>query len=384
MPLADEGRPIAAARGTDSREGNRIGRRRSFLLAAIAALLVVRIPIIAVRAFDNDEFEHSHAAWSVSRGLLPYKDFFEHHTPWYYFTLSPFFHWFPVAESFDAARHFLIFGRLLSLALTALSVVLVFLVGRLGASRRVGLLAALFFVGQPVLIHKTLEIRPDVPALSFFIGALWFLRHGLLAPQASLTRQLRWFLGGGLCLGAAVMCTQKLLFVLPGAFVGLGLWVLADGRRTWRPRTFAVLVVLLGVAAPVVVTWIGFALRGGGGQFIYNNFVLNARWRLALGPASAGHPQNQLAHPAPLASWGLGGAIPPRSSRARPRRRPAPLHPRRARRGTGRGAGRVRAILPAAPDHRVLVRGAGPVPPSGREPPPRARLVGRLRDASRS
>ena len=288
MPLADDGRPIAAVRGapSDGGTGGSGGTGSDggspFLLAAIAALLIARIPVILVRAFDNDEFEHSHAAWSVFKGLVPYRDFFEHHTPWYYFTLSPFFRWFPVAESFDAARHFLIFGRLLSLALTALSVVLVFLVGRLGASRRVGLLAGLFFVGQPVLIHKTLEIRPDVPALPFFIGALWFLRHGLLAPQASPTRRLRWFLGGGLCLGATVMCTQKMLFVLPGALVGLGLWVLAgarrDGRRTLASRTSAVLVLLLGIALPAVVTWIGFALRGAGGQFIYNNFVLNARW----------------------------------------------------------------------------------------------------------
>lgn len=284
MPFADEGRPAAAVRAAPSPGGAGSDGGDSFLLAATVALLIARIPAVLVRAFDNDEFEHAHAAWSVFSGLLPYKDFFEHHTPWYYFALAPFFRWFAVAESFDAARHFLIFGRLSSLALTALSAGLVFLVGRLGASRRVGLLAALFFVGQPVLIHKTLEIRPDVPALLFFIGALWFLRHGLLAPRTPPTRRLGWFLGGGLCLGASVMCTQKLLFVLPGLFVGLGLWALAGGRRGGRrdlaSRTSAVLVVLLGVAVPVLVTWLGFALRGGGGAFIYNNFVLNAHWRL--------------------------------------------------------------------------------------------------------
>src|SRR6476620_6177529 len=134
--------------------------RRLYLLPlGTVAFFLARIPLLPHRSFDADEFEHSHAAWSVFKGLLPYKDFFEHHTPWYYFTLSPFFRWFPVDQSFEAARHFLIFGRLLSFALTALSVVLVFLVGRIGASRRMGLLAALFFVGHPVLIHKTLEIR---------------------------------------------------------------------------------------------------------------------------------------------------------------------------------------------------------------------------------
>jgi 4-amino-4-deoxy-L-arabinose transferase-like glycosyltransferase len=283
MPLADDGRPIAAVRGAPSGAGNGSHGGCSFLLAAIAALLIARIPVIFTRAFDNDEFEHSHAAWSVFKGLLPYRDFFEHHTPWYYFTLSPFFGWVPVDQSFEAARHFLIFGRFLSLALTALSAALVFLVGRLGATRRVGLLATLLFVAQPVLIHKTLEIRPDVPALSFFIGALWFLRHGLLAQQASPARHLRWFLAGGLCLGATAMFTQKMLFVLPGALVGLGLWTLAGGRRGLASRGAAILILLLGVTAPAMVTWIGFALHGSGGQFIYNNFVLNAHWRLRSG-----------------------------------------------------------------------------------------------------
>ncbi len=251
-----------------------------FVLVAIAVLLIARIPLMGVRFFDPDELEHSHAAWSVFKGLLPYKDFFEHHTPWYYFALSPFFRWFAVDQSFDSARHFLIFARGISLVLTALSVVLVFLVGRLGANRKVGLLAALFAVAQPVMIQKTLEIRPDVPALLCFLGGLWFLLRGLLNPTGSSRGQLRWFLGGGLCLGAAIMFTQKALFVLPGALTGLGLWALADRQRRLLARSGAVLTVLVGIAAPVAITWAGFALQGGGGQFIHDNFVMNAHWKM--------------------------------------------------------------------------------------------------------
>ena len=253
-----------------------------FLLVAIAGLLLARIPVMGVRFFDPDELEHSHAAWSVFRGLLPYRDFFEHHTPWYYLALSPFFNWFAVDQSFESARRFLVFARGLSLVLTALSAGLLFLVGRLGANRKVGLLAALFLVAQPVVIQKTLEIRPDVPALPFFLAGLWFLLRGLQAhehPQGPATRRLGWFLGGGLCLGAAIMCTQKMLFVLPGTLAGVGLWALAGGRRTLLRRIGAVLTVLVGIAIPVAVTWIAFAVQGAGDQFIYNNFIINSRWR---------------------------------------------------------------------------------------------------------
>jgi hypothetical protein len=278
MPAADEAGPIAAARGAPARASTDSEAGGSFLAAVTVALLVARVPVLFVRAFDNDEFEHAHAAWNVFRGLLPYKDFFEHHTPFYYFMLSPFFRFFAVDASFDSARHFLIFGRLVSLALTTLSVVLMFFVARLGATRRVGLLAGLFLAGEPVVIHKTLEIRPDVPALAFFIGALWFLQHGFLAEKAARDWWFRWFLGGGLCLGAAILCTQKILFVLPGMLVGLGLWTRTGDRRGLFSRIAAVLVVLLGVAAPAAITWIRFALLGCGTQFIYDNFLINARW----------------------------------------------------------------------------------------------------------
>jgi len=253
----------------------------ALLLVAIAGLLIARIPVMGVRFFDPDELEHAHAAWSVFRGLLPYRDFFEHHTPWYYFALSPFFGWFAVDQSFESAMRFLSFARGLSLVLTALSVVVLFAIGRLGANRRMGLLAGLFLVAQPVVIQKTLEIRPDVPALPFFLCALWFLLRGLQKQDEDPpTRTLGWFLGGGLCLGAAIMCTQKMLFVLPGAFAGLGLWALAGGRRTLLRRISAVLMVLVGIAVSVASTWIAFAVQGGGNQFIYDNFIINSQWRM--------------------------------------------------------------------------------------------------------
>jgi 4-amino-4-deoxy-L-arabinose transferase-like glycosyltransferase len=248
------------------------------LKIAIAALLLARLPLLLVRSFDPDEFEHSHAAWSVFKGLLPYRDFFEHHTPWYYFTLSPFFRWFAVDQSFDSAHRFLLFGRLFSLGFTAISVVLVALVGRLIANRRAGLLAGVFIAAQPIVIRKALEIRPDVAALPFFVGSLWFLLGAMGDPDVARGQDRRWFLVGGLCLGAAVMYTQKMLFALPGVLLGLALW--ARQTQAWASRALAVVAVLGGVAAPALATWMVFALRHGGGQFLYDNFLLNARWGL--------------------------------------------------------------------------------------------------------
>jgi 4-amino-4-deoxy-L-arabinose transferase-like glycosyltransferase len=285
MRYHDDHRPIEAPVRSPLPGDTRHGADYSlhFLLLAIAGFFVARIPVIPYRIFDPDEFQHSHAAWCVWKGMVPYKDFFEHHTPWYYYALRPFFHWFDVDISFESARHFLIFGRGLSLVLTILSVFLVFLIGRLWEDRRMGLMAGLFCVSQPVFFHKTIEIRPDVLALPFFLGGLWFLLGGLARSTDVARRGLRWFLGGGLCLGAAIMCTQKMLFVLPGMLAGLAIWSLFAGTRGVtkagpRSRILLTMAFFLGIAVPAALTWTAFTLHHAGGEFIANNFLLNSKW----------------------------------------------------------------------------------------------------------
>src|SRR5262245_18678610 len=59
-----------------------------FLTVAAGGLLAYEIPR---RGIDPDELEHLHAAFCVSRGELPYRDFFEHHGPALYYALLPLF-----------------------------------------------------------------------------------------------------------------------------------------------------------------------------------------------------------------------------------------------------------------------------------------------------
>jgi len=282
MQSSDVKRPIETPSQSPLRGGPRRGADYSlyFVLLATAGFFLARLPVLSHRVFDPDEFQHSHAAWCVFKGMVPYKDFFEHHTPWYYYALSPFFHGFDVDGSFESARHFLLFGRGLSLVLTILSVLLIVRIGRLLEDRRVGLLAGLFLVSQPVLFQKTIEIRPDVLALPFFLGGLWFLLRGLARSGDGTRRSLWQFFGGGLSVGAAIMCTQKMLFVLPGALAGLGIWVLfARTKAGFRSRILLMLACSLGIAVPGVLTWVAFSLQHAGNQFIANNFLLNSKWQ---------------------------------------------------------------------------------------------------------
>jgi 4-amino-4-deoxy-L-arabinose transferase-like glycosyltransferase len=220
--------------------------------------------------------------------MLPYKDFFEHHTPWYYYVLRPFFNWFDVDQSLEAAMHFVVLGRVLSLVVTVISVVLVWSIGRLWRDRTVGLLAAALLVSQPIFLQKTIEMRPDVPALAFFLGALLLLLRGLRedAEATKTTGRWRFFVAAGLSLGAAVMFTQKMLFVLPGLFGGLGLWSLFGGRGApagagggVRSRLLLALAFVVGLGLPGAGTLAAFAYHHAGREFVTNNFLLNAQWK---------------------------------------------------------------------------------------------------------
>jgi 4-amino-4-deoxy-L-arabinose transferase-like glycosyltransferase len=252
------------------------------VLAATAGFFAALIPVLPRRIFDHDEFEHAHAAWLMWKGMVPYKDFFEHHTPWYYYALRPLFNWFEVDASFDGARHFLVAGRALSLLVTAVSLVLVYRIGRRWADRGVGLVAALLLLTQPVFFQKAVELRPDVLALPFFLAGLLALLRALEPRAEAPGPALGWFIGAGLAVGAAAMCTQKMLFVLPGTFAGLGLWALTAGPRTsarLRARILAIVVFGLALGVPLLLTWAAFARHGAGHEFIRNNFLLNAGWK---------------------------------------------------------------------------------------------------------
>jgi 4-amino-4-deoxy-L-arabinose transferase-like glycosyltransferase len=255
-----------------------------FVLLVTAGFFLARLPVLSHQFFDPDEFEHAHAAWCVFKGMIPYKDFFEHHTPFYYYALSPFFRWFHVDLSFDSASHFLTFARGLSLLVALLSVALVFLLGRLLTERRIGVWAGFLLVAQPFFFEKMTEIRPDVLALPFFLGGLCFLLNGLARSRNSAKSSLWPFLAGGLCLGAAIMCTQKMLFVLPGLGAGLGIWALFSGFHGGTnagrgSRMLATVACLVGICITVGLTWAAFALHHGGSQFITNNFLLNSKWK---------------------------------------------------------------------------------------------------------
>jgi hypothetical protein len=80
-------------------------------VALILVLMGLRIPLIETRGFNPDELEHMHFTWRISRGEVPYRDYFEHHTPALHYALQPIFAGLDVARSSHDAVRVLFRGR---------------------------------------------------------------------------------------------------------------------------------------------------------------------------------------------------------------------------------------------------------------------------------
>ena len=155
---------------------------RVLILALILLSVGMRILSAPIRYFDTDEFEHLHGAYCIAHGLVPFLDYFEHHTPWLHYLLSWLYPvWGDSIETIFAGRYLMLLFSMLILYLT-------YRIGKLLYDTDVGLLAVLLLSYTGAFVEKALEIRPDVPAtVCALIGvaaAIHAIRSGRLYQYA--------------------------------------------------------------------------------------------------------------------------------------------------------------------------------------------------------
>ncbi|HEV7499382.1 MAG TPA: hypothetical protein VGQ33_05225, partial [Vicinamibacteria bacterium] len=244
----------------------------------VMAACALRAGLIATRSFDPDEFEHLHGGWCLAHGIWPYRDYFEHHTPWLHLALAPFFSFTDVDHRPGDAVAFILLARAAMWILATGALALVFVLARKWAGARTALVATAVAAVAYVFVGKTVEIRPDVPALACLLGS-WILTLAALGRDPARPGARARLLAAGLLLGAALLFTQKVLFTGP-ATAGLFLWWLADGRQAGgrRARAIGIATFAAGVALPIAATLALFAAHSGARAFLEANFAVNAAW----------------------------------------------------------------------------------------------------------
>ncbi|HEY0792197.1 MAG TPA: glycosyltransferase family 39 protein [Chthoniobacterales bacterium] len=184
--------------------------------------------------WDSDEAQHLHVVWEWTQGLLPYRDFFDNHTPLFHVLFAP------VLRLFGERADIIELMRGCMVPLIALIFWCTYRIGAQVFSRRVGIIAALLGAFYPHHFFKIGEFRTDVLWTVFWMLSLvWLTRPGRMRRHEFLA---------GLALGAAFAASQKtvlLALVLLAGTAGtllltrLGRRHAMDGEtppmRSWRP-----------------------------------------------------------------------------------------------------------------------------------------------------
>jgi 4-amino-4-deoxy-L-arabinose transferase-like glycosyltransferase len=246
---------------------------RATLVLLILVAFTLRLPLLNVYEINEDDFQHLHSAYSIYQGMLPYRDFFDHHTPWLHFILQ----WIFLIWGQDIPTIFI--ARKLMLVFTGGLLYVTYRLGKEIHSTDAGLIGALFLSYTQIFFVKTMDIRPDTPAV-----ALWLL--ALLCVVKGIRRQRScWYAFGGLAMGSSIMFTQKSLFALAGLGVAL-LWSFVDprGRIAFRRNVRMTGAFVAGLALPIVVTSLYFLANRALYEFINCTFLMNFRWEREVSP----------------------------------------------------------------------------------------------------
>ncbi|MBR6411883.1 MAG: glycosyltransferase family 39 protein [Alphaproteobacteria bacterium] len=229
-------------------------------ILAVAFLFFLELCRIYSGGVSSDDFEHLSSAWWIYNGYEPYRDFFQHHNPLFWYLIQPFFSLVnhPL-EAFFLLRQFVCFCHIVDL-------LLIFLITRLlGGSKRVALYALLIYFSYPLLfLFYYIQGRPDNPMLtSLLLGVYFWIQF--------FQKQKRVFLI--LCyafLFLSFAFLQKvILFFIP--FGIYQLYLLYRKKLSWKDVGYALIF-------PVSIT-IGYALYlyhiGMLWRYIELNWILN-------------------------------------------------------------------------------------------------------------
>ncbi|MDG1048993.1 MAG: glycosyltransferase family 39 protein [Planctomycetota bacterium] len=243
------------------------------VLLFVAVLLLYRIPLLLERGFDVDETQHLHGAYSISRGLTPHVDYFEHHSSWFAWLLSG-----PL-ELIGPSWEALMVSRGLMAACAAAGLMLTFALARRFGGGMIPAVAVALQATTLLFVEKSMEIRPDVPA-----AALWTLAV-LLTVDGLRGGPRRSFAGAGVALGFGLLFTFKLAF---GA-IGLGLAVLysqfqSGGLRGVRKGVPDLLMLVGWSALPVVLMLLSLAHQDQLAAFVNEVVIGPTGWPRELDP----------------------------------------------------------------------------------------------------
>ncbi len=231
---------------------------RSWRLLFAAAILWIAALAQRGLPLAVDEVEFFRATKWAGEGLVPFRDFWEHHLPLQWIALGPVASLFangPGVEAIVAMRW----------AQMAMGMAIFILLVRL--ARRAGLNpwpALVLLLVSSSFVKRAIEYRVDVPGNLAYLAGVALIAFGA-GPR-------RW-LGFGALMSAAVLTNMRLApLVVITAMLAL-FWRAEERRWGWNPRA----LWMLGGVVPVAGVFVGWLFATGAWpQFVDGVFRYNA------------------------------------------------------------------------------------------------------------
>jgi len=232
-------------------------------LILFVLLVALRVAYLRRAEIVVDEFQHLHAAYLVSQGETPYVDFFEHHTPLFYYLAAPLLRLSELDFDTILSMRYLSLGSSLATILIAS-----WWARRLRGPIAAALVAALM-LGDFFLFARATVLFLDVFACPFL------MLSGMLLGER---RRRSWKLfASGLAMGVAILFTQKAVMAgfAPLVFFLAG-WPRREGGAGGWLREIGSFAAGGAVAALALPAILG---REGLGWFFQYNVVMNLGWK---------------------------------------------------------------------------------------------------------
>lgn len=207
---------------------NRSSTFRWLFIGGIALLGILwMVGMIFCRPPDHDEIEHTSAAFQISQGMLPFQDFFQHHSPMAWILVAPLFHIpFISAYPLDSIR-------ILSTVISLFALIILMHTAKLvWKESHVKRSVILLFMGN-FLSVELFNFRPDLIANVFTLGAFYLI----LKNQKFIVFAL-----SGILLGFTISLSPKYLPYL----ILVPLFILIH-HRDWRYYLRAFGIHLIGI-----------------------------------------------------------------------------------------------------------------------------------------
>jgi hypothetical protein len=186
--------------------------RRNIITFSLIALLVslfvsyiFRFHIAVFRYFDPDEWAHIHWSYHFILGQIPYRDFFIYHIPIFQWFLLPFF---LLPQSPSAL---IVMRIVVSVLFIICSIIIGDVIRRSLRNTTTVVISLLLLSVSPIMVDKSLEVRPDMLMVFFYLIAMWLLLFH--------NKKLHWLFASGFFAGLSLLTFQKILFALPALAV---------------------------------------------------------------------------------------------------------------------------------------------------------------------